>query len=124
MSKFYQPTPREVKEARLFAKLTQSESAELCLITSNTWARYEQGLTQMPAPIWKLFEYAIAHRDASQSIKANTKANKDTNVATAEEKAFFEELLSDWKTPEQYEADNWVYPEGHRLYHTNPKPRE
>lgn len=125
MSKFYQPTPREVKEARLFAKLTQSESAELCLITSNTWARYEQGLTQMPAPIWKLFEYAIAHRDASQSIKTNAKVNKDPKVMSTEEKEFFDEWMSDgWRTAEQVEADNWVYPEGHRLYHTNPKPRE
>lgn len=123
MSKFYQPTPKEVKEARLFANLTQSESAELCLITANTWARYEQGSTQMPAPIWKLFEYAIAHRDASQALKTNAKVNKDPKVLTPEEKAFFDEMMSDWKTPEQIEAAQWGYPEGHPLHHTNDKPR-
>jgi len=120
MGKFYQPTPKEVKEARLFANLTQAESAELCLVTANTWARYEQGASQMPPPIWKLFEYAIAHRDASQSMKVKP---KDDNVPTAEEKAFFDEMMADWRTPEQIEAAQWGYPEGHPLHHTNAKPR-
>lgn len=102
MSKFYQPTPKEVKEARLFANLTQAESAELCLVSANTWARYEQGASQMPPPIWKLFEYAIAHRDASQAMKGKA---KDTGPApvTAEEKEYIEGLLKDWYVPSEHE---------------------
>lgn len=69
MTTYYQPNKEEVKEARLFAKLTQQECADLCLVTSNTWARYEQGTTIMPAPIWKLFEYALAYRTASITEK-------------------------------------------------------
>jgi transcriptional regulator with XRE-family HTH domain len=109
MSKFYQPTPKEVKEARLFANLTQAESAELCLVTANTWARYEQGASQMPPPIWKLFEYAIAHRDASQSMKGKAK----DNAVTAEEKALLEDFMKDWdKDALEREAKNYAYRDG------------
>jgi transcriptional regulator with XRE-family HTH domain len=109
MSKFYQPTPKEVKEARLFANLTQAESAELCLVTANTWARYEQGASQMPPPIWKLFEYAIAHRDASQSMKGKAK----DNAVTAEEKALLEDFMKDWdKEALELEAKNYAYLDG------------
>jgi transcriptional regulator with XRE-family HTH domain len=59
MATHYKPTADEVRGARLFAKLTQQQSADMCQVTANTWARYEQGLTQMPAPVWKLFEYAL-----------------------------------------------------------------
>jgi transcriptional regulator with XRE-family HTH domain len=61
MARYYQPTKEEVKEARLSANITQQECADMCMVTSNTWARYEQGMTKMPAPVWKLFEYALAH---------------------------------------------------------------
>jgi transcriptional regulator with XRE-family HTH domain len=110
MSKFYQPTPKEVKEARLFANLTQAESAELCLVTANTWARYEQGASQMPPPIWKLFEYAIAHRDASQSMKGKV---KEPNAATPEEQKILEDFMKDWdKDALEREAKNYVYRDG------------
>jgi transcriptional regulator with XRE-family HTH domain len=110
MSKFYQPTPKEVKEARLFANLTQAESAELCLVTANTWARYEQGASQMPPPIWKLFEYAIAHRDASQSIKGKA---KDPNAPTAEEMKMMQDMVDNWdKEMIELEAKNYAYRDG------------
>lgn len=117
MSKYYQPTPKEVREARLFANLTQQECAELCLITGNTWARYEQGLTQMPAPIWKLFEYAIAHKEASMGIKTKAKDLEAQRLAQ-EEKEKMEQLAREWD-PETYrrelidaEAKNWRYRDG------------
>ncbi len=74
MATHYKPTSDEVREARLFAKLTQQQSADMCLVTANTWARYEQGLTQMPAPIWKLFEYALT----LQEIQGKTVEKKIT----------------------------------------------
>lgn len=53
---FYKPPKEQVKDMRKVLKLTQQECADMCLIQSNTWARYEQGTIQMPAPIWELFK--------------------------------------------------------------------
>jgi transcriptional regulator with XRE-family HTH domain len=70
MSKYYTPTKQEIRRARLDVDLTQRECADLCLITSTTWSRYEQGLSQMPPPMWKLFRYALAHKQAEDEMSA------------------------------------------------------
>ena len=118
---FYTPTPNEIKDARLSSNLTQEACAKMCLLTTNTWSRYEQGRVQMPPPIWELFILKVAQL----SLEAKPVASKavDPNITTPEEKAFFDEMMSDWRTPEQIEAAQWGYPEGHPLHHTNAKPR-
>lgn len=109
MPKFYQPTPNEVKEARQSSRLTQAEAAELCMITSTTWARYEQGLSAMPAPIWKLFEYALAHKLAQEGVQGKKAAEVVDN-------SVLEEMLSTWKQDEiALEAKNYRYRDGREV---------
>lgn len=98
MSKFYEPTASEIKNARIDTKLTQQTAAELCLITPTSWARYEQGRVQMPAPLWELFIMKVAEL----SIKGHAKpAVRDVD---AEHKAMVD-MLSDWRSPADVEED-------------------
>lgn len=109
MPKFYQPTPSEVKEARQSSRLTQAEAAELCMITSTTWARYEQGLSAMPPPIWKLFEYALAHKIAQEGVQGKKAAEVVDN-------SVLEDMLSTWKQDEiALEAKNYRYLDGREV---------
>jgi transcriptional regulator with XRE-family HTH domain len=98
MTKYYEPTAEEIKSARIDTKLTQQTASELCLITPTSWARYEQGRTQMPPPIWELFIMKVAEL----TIKGNAKpAVRDID---AEHKAMTD-MLSDWRSPADVEED-------------------
>jgi transcriptional regulator with XRE-family HTH domain len=98
MTKYYQPTADEIKNARLDTKLTQQAAAELCLITPNSWARYEQGNTQMPPPIWELFIMKVAEI----SVKGHAKpVARDID---AENQAMID-MLADWRSPEEIAQD-------------------
>jgi transcriptional regulator with XRE-family HTH domain len=108
---FYTPTPKEIREARISSDLTQKTCADMCLVTVNSWARYEQGKIQMSAPIWELFILKVAQL----TLEAKPVASKavDPNITTPAERAFFEEFLSDWEKEEkEKEAKNWVYRDG------------
>jgi transcriptional regulator with XRE-family HTH domain len=119
MTKYYSPKPSELRELRARMNFTQTEMAEFLMCSTNAYTKWEQGVNQMSPMIWNAMQIIVGQADSK------AKANKDPKVMSAEEKAFFDEWMADgWRTAEQIEADNWVYPEGHRLYHTNPKPRE
>lgn len=108
---FYTPTPTEIKDARVSSNLTQEACAKMCLLTTNTWSRYEQGRVQMPPPIWELFILKVAQL----TLEAKPVASKavDPNITTPAERAFLEEFLSDWEKEEkEREAKNWVYRDG------------
>jgi transcriptional regulator with XRE-family HTH domain len=98
MTKYYQPTADEIRNARIDTKLTQQTAAELCLITPNSWARYEQGNTQMPPPIWELFIMKVAEL----AVKGNAKPTaRDVDV----QHQAMVDLLSDWRSAEEIAQD-------------------
>lgn len=50
-------TPAKIKTARLKAKLTQAQAAELVGAPSyRTWQNWERGVNTMPAAEWELFQ--------------------------------------------------------------------
>jgi transcriptional regulator with XRE-family HTH domain len=98
MTKYYEPTAQEIKSARIDTKLTQHTAAELCLITPTSWARYEQGRIQMPAPIWELFIMKVAEL----SVKGNAKPT--VRDVDAEHQAMVD-MMADWRSPEEIKQD-------------------
>jgi transcriptional regulator with XRE-family HTH domain len=98
MAKYYIPTADEVKSARIDTKLTQQAAAELCMTQPNTWARYEQGRIQMPAPVWELFIMKVAEL----SVKGHAKPT--ARDVDAEHQAMVD-LLSDWRSAEEIAQD-------------------
>jgi transcriptional regulator with XRE-family HTH domain len=70
MSVYYTPTKEEIRRARLDADLTQAQCAHMCLVKENSWSRYEQGVMKMSPPVWKLFGYAVAHKQAEDEMSA------------------------------------------------------
>ncbi|MGR9108715.1 MAG: hypothetical protein ACU843_17490 [Gammaproteobacteria bacterium] len=53
-----QPTPEEIKQARLNAGLSAREAAKIVDVTQLTWQRWEgqsSRTTAIPAPHWELF---------------------------------------------------------------------
>ena len=98
MAKYYIPTADEVRSARIDTKLTQQAAAELCMTQPNTWARYEQGRIQMPAPVWELFIMKVAEL----SVKGHAKPlARDID---AENQAMID-MLADWRSPEEIKQD-------------------
>lgn len=98
MAKYYIPTADEVRSARIDTKLTQQAAAELCMTQPNTWARYEQGRIQMPAPVWELFIMKVAEL----SVKGHAKPlARDID---AENQAMID-MMSDWRSPEEIAQD-------------------
>jgi transcriptional regulator with XRE-family HTH domain len=105
---YYTPTPKEIKDARTSSNLTQEDCAKMCLLTTNTWSRYEQGKVQMPPPIWELFIMKVAQL----SLTAKPKG-KDANEPTAEEKKYVEDMMANWdKEALEREALNYGYRDG------------
>lgn len=50
-----EPTPQEIKEARLSAGLTQTQAAELAMVKLRAWQRYEAGEYSPKPASWALF---------------------------------------------------------------------
>ena len=48
------PTPQEIKEARAYAGLTQTQAANLVHVNLNTWQKWEGGRTKMKKTAWEL----------------------------------------------------------------------
>jgi len=49
------PTPKEIKQARLNAGLTQTKAANLVHCGLRTWQQWEAGDRKMHAAMWELF---------------------------------------------------------------------
>ncbi|ORJ49431.1 hypothetical protein B2M27_15615 (plasmid) [Kluyvera intermedia] len=50
------PTPDEIREARLSAELTQATAAQLVYSSLNAWSQWERGERKMHPAIWELFQ--------------------------------------------------------------------
>jgi len=50
-----QPTPQEVKAARVNAMLTQEQASALVYTTNRTWHNWESGKVAVPLASWELF---------------------------------------------------------------------
>jgi len=49
------PTPKEIKQARLKAGLTQTEAGALVHVALRTWQQWEHGDFKMSCGLWELF---------------------------------------------------------------------
>ncbi len=49
------PSPEEIKQARLDAGLTQRAAADLLYLDTNTWKSWEYGINPMPQDRWEHF---------------------------------------------------------------------
>ena len=61
-----QPTPADVKSARISAGLTQKQAAELIHKKLLAWQRYESGDRAMDAAYWELFLIKTGQADAER----------------------------------------------------------
>lgn len=50
------PSTIELKTARMDAKLTQEEAAEVVKVTRRAWQAWENGITPVPPGLWVLFQ--------------------------------------------------------------------
>ncbi|EBQ8762711.1 XRE family transcriptional regulator [Salmonella enterica] len=50
------PTPEEIRRARLSADLTQAIAAKLVYSSLNAWSQWERGERKMHPAIWELFK--------------------------------------------------------------------
>ena len=64
-----QPTPADVKSARISAGLTQKQAAELIHKKLLAWQRYESGDRAMDAAYWELFLIKTGQLDIGQSTE-------------------------------------------------------
>ena len=61
-----QPTPADVKSARVAAGLTQKQAAAVIHKTLLAWQRYESGDRAMDAAYWELFLIKTGQTDAER----------------------------------------------------------
>lgn len=50
------PTLRDIREARVKARLTQQKAAKLILVHLRTWQRWESGQSRMPDSTFEYFK--------------------------------------------------------------------
>lgn len=62
------PTKEEIKRTRLMADMTQVKASQVCMLAPTSWSRYEQGVNEMPAYIWKLFNMVLAEKEWKAKI--------------------------------------------------------
>ena len=53
------PRPEDVQQARLWANLTQQESANLVHVGLRGWQKWEGGEARMPGSAWELYRIKI-----------------------------------------------------------------
>ena len=53
------PTPRQIKQTRTEAGLTQQQAADMVMVTKRAWQYYEAGQREMSAAVWELFNLKI-----------------------------------------------------------------
>lgn len=64
------PTPQQIKEARLAAgpkHLTQAAAAKMCRVTTAGYKHWEGGVRKMSQSTWELFQIRIKEREDEQS---------------------------------------------------------
>jgi DNA-binding transcriptional regulator YiaG len=66
------PTKFEIKAARYRAELTQAKAAELCHVGIRAWQMWEQGLREMPIPVWELFLIKIGARPVNAGASGSS----------------------------------------------------
>ena len=49
------PTPKDIKQARQDAGLSQSQAAKLINVETQTWQKWEYGTNKMHHAFWELF---------------------------------------------------------------------
>lgn len=54
------PTPKQIKQARLSAGLTQTQAADLIYKKLRTWQQWEAGHREMDPALFELFELKIS----------------------------------------------------------------
>ncbi len=66
------PSPGQIRAARLEAGLTQAQAADLINATASAWESWEQGLRRMHPGLWELFRIklgssipALEHRSST-----------------------------------------------------------
>ena len=64
-----QPSPADVKSARIEAGLTQKKAAAVIHKTLLAWQRYESGDRAMDAAYWELFLIKTGQTDAERERK-------------------------------------------------------
>jgi putative transcriptional regulator len=58
------PTPEQIKKARLDARLTQTQAAALIYKNIRTWQQWEAGDREMDPAFFELFKIKIARNNA------------------------------------------------------------
>ena len=101
MTKYHSPTPAELRSLRAKLNFTQEEMAEFLMCSTNAYTKWEQGVNKMMPMVWNAMQIIVGNAEAKDKPKA--KDNSGPAPATAEEKAFFEEMLKDWYVPSEHE---------------------
>ncbi len=57
-----QPSPEQIKAARLKAGLTQGEAAKLVYVDLRTWQKWEGAERKMHPAMWELFEIKVSDK--------------------------------------------------------------
>lgn len=125
MSSYYVPSAEEIKDARLSAKLTQQDSAHMCLVSANSWARYEQGVMKMSAPIWELFimkvaQLTLVQQEQPKKLTVYEQRRLDKQREAEIEAAEMRKLMQDWQDePKTLSEEDLAYERGQRLILNN-----
>ena len=74
------PTPQEIKEARAYAGLTQTQAANLVHVSLNAWQKWEGGRTKMSETAWDLFLIKTKRQQIVDKAKIKEADMQDLDV--------------------------------------------
>lgn len=108
MTKYYSPTPAELRELRAKLNFTQTEMADFLMCSTNAYTKWEQGINKMMPMVWNAMQIIVGNAESINKGKA-----KDVNATTPEEQKILEDFMKDWdKEALEREAKNYAYRDG------------
>jgi transcriptional regulator with XRE-family HTH domain len=108
MTKYYSPTPAELRELRAKLNFTQTEMADFLMCSTNAYTKWEQGVNKMMPMVWNAMQIIVGNAEGKNKGKA-----KDPNAPTAEEQKYLEDMMANWdKEALELEAKNYAYRDG------------
>jgi hypothetical protein len=71
-----QPTPQNIRKARLNMSLSESAAGELIYVSRESWRLYEKGTTQIKLGLWELFLFKTGQIWLKPVVEARPKARR------------------------------------------------
>lgn len=99
MSKYYSPTPAEIRALRARLNYTQEQMAEFLMCSTNAYCKWEQGATKMFPVVWNAVQIVVAQAEQQEKPRKLTvyeQRRLEQQAQKEEETKIMKQVLDGW----------------------------